>query len=177
MLVTWLQELADRAKPTVQRLNNRFKPLETGATLGTQLFYRTPHSMQRAALEPALNHALQALVDQGELDFLTDRICAIAVKGTDKHWNISLQGSRLQLIKSDHSDVTISATIPAFMKLLSQQTDPDTLFFERQLSIEGDVELGLHVKNLLDALDEDDLPLVWQQLLKVLRQTLVYTAA
>ena len=31
--------------------------------------------------------------------------------------------------------------------------DPDTLFFARRLTIEGDTELGLMVKNALDALD------------------------
>ncbi|EXJ09542.1 ubiquinone anaerobic biosynthesis accessory factor UbiT [Nitrincola nitratireducens] len=31
--------------------------------------------------------------------------------------------------------------------------DPDSLFFQRQLSIEGDTELGLGIKNLLDSLE------------------------
>jgi predicted lipid carrier protein YhbT len=31
--------------------------------------------------------------------------------------------------------------------------DADTLFFDRRLSIEGDTELGLLLKNTLDALD------------------------
>ena len=43
----------------------------------------------------------------------------------------------------------------AFYQLLQRQEDPDTLFFNRRLSIEGDTELGLMVKNTLDALDPD----------------------
>jgi predicted lipid carrier protein YhbT len=31
--------------------------------------------------------------------------------------------------------------------------DPDTLFFSRRLTIEGDTELGLLLKNRLDALE------------------------
>jgi predicted lipid carrier protein YhbT len=42
--------------------------------------------------------------------------------------------------------------------LVSRQEDPDTLFFLRRLMIEGDTELGLAVKNLLDSRDPDDLP-------------------
>jgi predicted lipid carrier protein YhbT len=34
-----------------------------------------------------------------------------------------------------------------------RQEDPDTLFFNRTLDIEGDTELGLIVKNMLDAVE------------------------
>jgi hypothetical protein len=39
--------------------------------------------------------------------------------------------------------------------LATRREDPDTLFFNRRLCIEGDTETGLHVKNLLDALEYD----------------------
>jgi O2-independent ubiquinone biosynthesis accessory factor UbiT len=35
--------------------------------------------------------------------------------------------------------------------------DPDTLFFQRRLIIEGDTELGLGTKNFLEGLDEEQL--------------------
>jgi predicted lipid carrier protein YhbT len=50
-------------------------------------------------------------------------------------------------------DLTISATARDFLLLLSRREDPDSLFFSRRLVSEGDTELGLTVKNLLDALD------------------------
>lgn len=50
-------------------------------------------------------------------------------------------------------DLTISASARDFLLLLSRREDPDTLFFSRRLLSEGDTELGLIVKNLLDALD------------------------
>ncbi len=52
-------------------------------------------------------------------------------------------------------DVTFSATARDFLLLLSRREDPDTLFFSRRLMIEGDTELGLTVKNLLDAVDPE----------------------
>ncbi|MCL5059900.1 MAG: SCP2 sterol-binding domain-containing protein [Candidatus Thermoplasmatota archaeon] len=52
-------------------------------------------------------------------------------------------------------DLTISATARDFLLLLARREDPDTLFFSRRLVSEGDTELGLIVKNLLDALDPE----------------------
>jgi len=53
----------------------------------------------------------------------------------------------------EEADVTFRGELHAYLKLLTRQEDPDTLFFNRQITIEGDTELGLGIKNLLDALD------------------------
>lgn len=52
-------------------------------------------------------------------------------------------------------DLTISAAARDFLLLIGRREDPDTLFFSRRLVSEGDTELGLTVKNLLDALDPE----------------------
>lgn len=54
-------------------------------------------------------------------------------------------------------DLTISASARDFLLLLARREDPDALFFSRRLISEGDTELGLIVKNLLDALDPEDM--------------------
>jgi predicted lipid carrier protein YhbT len=46
----------------------------------------------------------------------------------------------------------ISATAEGFVRLARGDDDPDRLFFERQLLMEGDTELGLVLKNTLDAI-------------------------
>jgi predicted lipid carrier protein YhbT len=51
------------------------------------------------------------------------------------------------------SDLTISASAHDFMLLARRQEDPDTLFFSRRLSMEGDTELGLLVKNTIDSIE------------------------
>jgi predicted lipid carrier protein YhbT len=38
-------------------------------------------------------------------------------------------------------------------RLAARKEDPDTLFFSRRLVMEGDTELGLLIKNTLDAID------------------------
>ena len=50
-------------------------------------------------------------------------------------------------------ELTISASACDFLMLALRKEDPDTLFFSRRLCMEGDTELGLLVKNTLDALE------------------------
>jgi predicted lipid carrier protein YhbT len=56
------------------------------------------------------------------------------------------------------ADVRFSATSDDLLLIAGRKEDPDTLFFQRRLKIEGDTEIGLEVKNLIDALDIDQLP-------------------
>lgn len=50
-------------------------------------------------------------------------------------------------------ELAISASAYDFLMLALRKEDPDTLFFSRRLCMEGDTELGLLVKNTLDALE------------------------
>lgn len=50
-------------------------------------------------------------------------------------------------------DLTIGASAHDFLLLAQRKEDPDTLFFSRRLTMEGETELGLMVKNALDAID------------------------
>ena len=49
-------------------------------------------------------------------------------------------------------DVAVRATLADYLALARRREDPDTLFFTRRLVLEGDTELGLAVKNAIDAL-------------------------
>lgn len=55
-------------------------------------------------------------------------------------------------------EVTIRACAWDYYRLARRLEDPDTLFFSRRLTIDGDTELGLLVKNALDAIDWTQLP-------------------
>lgn len=61
------------------------------------------------------------------------------------------------------ADLTLSASAHDFVLLARRQEDPDTLFFNRRLAMEGDTELGLLVKNSMDAIE---LPMLDIQKLK-----------
>ncbi|MDT4888135.1 hypothetical protein FQZ97_1246490 [compost metagenome] len=49
------------------------------------------------------------------------------------------------------SDLELGAKLADLLSLMRAETDADTLFFQRRLRISGDTELGLIVKNWLDA--------------------------
>ena len=68
----------------------------------------------------------------------------------DFSWN----GQRFVPCKPQaEADLAISANAQDFLLLAQRRQDPDTLFFNRRLVMEGDTELGLVVKNALDALE------------------------
>ncbi len=52
----------------------------------------------------------------------------------------------------------IRATAGGYLRLARGEEDPDRLFFERELVMEGDTELGLVLKNSLDAIGP-----LWQE--------------
>lgn len=54
---------------------------------------------------------------------------------------------------SGEADLRLSANSVDFMRMILREEDPDTLFFNRKLHIEGDTELGLITKNLLDSVE------------------------
>ena len=50
-------------------------------------------------------------------------------------------------------DLIFRAAANDYLRMARRLEDPDTLFFSRRLVMEGDTELGLIVKNTLDALE------------------------
>ncbi|RIJ01404.1 SCP2 domain-containing protein [Achromobacter sp. K91] len=49
------------------------------------------------------------------------------------------------------AELELGAKLADLLALMRSETDADTLFFQRRLRISGDTELGLIVKNWLDA--------------------------
>lgn len=118
-----------------------------------------PYAAQKPFLTILLNEALRAPLENDELAFIGDAVVKIAVDDLKLDWRIRLDGNRLRPVsRSVPADVAISGSGFDFARLALQQVDPDTLFFQRRIRIEGDTEVGLGIKNTLDALDWDDLP-------------------
>lgn len=61
----------------------------------------------------------------------------------------------------DSVDLTISASAYDFFLLAKRLEDPDALFFSRRLIMEGETELGLLVKNAIDATELPLLNIKW----------------
>lgn len=85
---------------------------------------------------------------------LSGRKLRIHVSDAQLSFDFQLQGSRFVACNSSATpELIISASAHDFLLLARRQEDPDTLFFSRRLSMEGDTELGLLVKNTLDAIE------------------------
>lgn len=90
---------------------------------------------------------------QGDLDFLEGRCVKIGVLDFGLDLNVGFDGTRLRILPpGTPADVRISGRARPFLLMAPGREDPDTLFFQRRLNIEGDTELGLAVKNTMDAI-------------------------
>jgi len=117
-----------------------------------------PFSLKRRVIEQLLKWQFsQALVDD-ELDFLSDRWLKITITDLELSGYITLADGQLKVSDEAEADVTFSANSHDLILIAARKEDPDTLFFQRRLFIEGDTELGLYVKNLMDAIELELMP-------------------
>ncbi|MFC5695508.1 SCP2 domain-containing protein [Pseudomonas sp. GCM10022186] len=119
---------------------------------------RVPFLIQRLVLERTLAWVLATPLDEGALDVLEGRWLRLEISDLSLAWCLTRDRNGLKVERRAPVDVCIRGNWREFLLLLSRQEDPDTLFFRRRLVIEGDTDLGLAIKNLLDALDPDELP-------------------
>lgn len=122
-----------------------------------------PFTLQKLAIEQAMKRLFAEPLNEGAFDVLEGRWLRIEVGDLGMAWNLTRDTAGLRLARHSPVDVCIRGNWKEFLLLASRQEDPDTLFFRRRLVIEGDTELGLAIKNLVDSLDSDQLPSgLWQ---------------
>ena len=117
-----------------------------------------PHTL---ALVGALNAALKLrLLPESELAALEDKLFRVRVLDTGGEANYTFRNGLFRPVfqAQREPDLAFAANLSAYLQLLARQEDPDTLFFNRELEITGDTELGLIVKNMLDAVEWPALP-------------------
>ena len=123
-----------------------------------------PFFAQKKLLADLLSGLFKEAIEDGDLEFLEDKWLKVEVTDLKLTWFLSFENE--QLVIKEHSeqvDVTFSGEVNELILIAGRKEDPDTLFFQRRLSIQGDTELGLEVKNLLDNIDFDSLPELAQQ--------------
>ncbi|MBI5889463.1 MAG: SCP2 sterol-binding domain-containing protein [Nitrosomonadales bacterium] len=117
-----------------------------------------PHSLTLIA---GLNAAVKMkLLPLDSLALLEGRTFFVEVLDTGGQANFTYRNGLFRPLfsASQTPDLSFRANLSAYMQMLARQEDPDTLFFNRELSIEGDTELGLVVKNMLDAVEWPQMP-------------------
>ena len=116
-----------------------------------------PSQVHGRLLAPVLNRLFAQELAEGELDFLDGRVMRIGVTDARLSYRLTLRDGRLKSAANSHpEDLSISGTVYDFLLLATRREDADTLFFNRRLKLGGDTELGLYVKNFLDALELED---------------------
>ena len=116
------------------------------------LHRHTPLRIKQQLLEPQLNQLFGEYVEAGEFDLLEGRFISLTLRDLDISFTLTLANDRLQLSQMP-GEVDISGDLPTFLQLARQEADADGLFFQRKLLLQGDTELGLGVRNLLDSLE------------------------
>lgn len=119
-----------------------------------RLLERLPAYPGSLLLASALNAVLAPRLPADVAQLLRGRSFRIHVRDARLAFDFTWTGQRFSpLARHPKPDLTISASGPDFVRIARRQEDPDTLFFSRRLAMEGDTELGLVVKNTLDALE------------------------
>jgi predicted lipid carrier protein YhbT len=109
-------------------------------------------------LSSILNRVFRNELQQGELDFLQGRVVRINVSDLGLGYHLTLKGGTIAEAGHSQSDLTITGSVYDYLLLISGREDPDTLFFQRHLAMDGDTGLGVHLKNMLSAIEIDQLP-------------------
>jgi predicted lipid carrier protein YhbT len=117
-----------------------------------------PDRLHQEILARAFTHLLRGQSIADRLGELRDKRIGIHITDAGSLLVFRIDGARLRAADRSAAgpcDVTIRGALADFWLLATRAEDPDTLFFNRRLSLEGDTETGLYVKNLLDALEFD----------------------
>ncbi|PJE79490.1 hypothetical protein CI610_01526 [invertebrate metagenome] len=134
-----------------------FPPLPDPSLLGLPIRL-IPDKLLALPLAPMLNRLFKASIEEGDFDFLSGHWLRLVIADIDVSTCLGFDGSRLTICDTRPCDVEFRGNISAFILLVTRQQDPDTLFFQRKLMIEGDTELGLGIKNLLYGVELEQLP-------------------
>ncbi len=118
-----------------------------------------PDALHTQILARLFSHLLRGQSIAGRLEDLQGRRITIHITDCASRLNFQIQGTQLRAAARgagiEATQVTLRGRLADFWLLATRAEDPDTLFFNRRLSIEGDTETALTIKNLLDALEFD----------------------
>lgn len=119
-----------------------------------------PEAPPAHALALVLTAGIYAgLVTREALAPLTGKTVSLELTDLGTRVRVTYDGARFKASSAEAgADLTIRSTVSGYLALLVRREDPDTLFFTRRLVMTGDTDLGLVVKNALDAIEWPRLP-------------------
>ena len=123
------------------------------------LVSRLPMAPPSWLLVQVLNQLLRRGVLPADMSLLAGRRFEIHVSDAGLRLRFAADRRAFTAAADGTADLRFSARLADYARMMLREEDPDTLFFQRKLVIEGDTELGLVVKNLLDSVDWGRTPL------------------
>ena len=119
-----------------------------------------PEAWLRPLLAAALRSGLAQAAGTEALAGLRGRRLGVDVTDLGVQWVVEVRGDGVELAAQGcPAEATVRGSATDLLLLASRLEDADTLFFQRRLQLTGDTELGLTVRNLLDQLPWDSVPL------------------
>ena len=119
-----------------------------------------PGHLRQSLLANALSRHLRQRVGSDEIGMLEGKAIRIRMTDIDCDWWLEFRDARLVASSpQDNPAVVITGGLGDFLMLAGRLEDPDTLFFERRLEVSGDTATGLLLRNLLDRMPANALPL------------------
>lgn len=136
----------------VSTTTSAFTPWAMAARL-RPLLSRLPQQPPALALSLALNRILLPRLPTDARRALSGRPVLVEVTDVGLALPLLLKPSGFAVAAPGAIPaLRIAASASAYWRLLAGQDDADRLFFERLLVMEGDTEMGLVLKNTLDAI-------------------------
>ena len=114
-----------------------------------------PDSVHSKVVARACNFLMRGQGLESRLMEMEGKSLGIRITDIPVDLCFTIRGGRLHQSSPDKWDARISGRLTEFWLLATSAEDPDTLFFDRRLNIEGDTETGLYIKNMLDAIEFD----------------------
>ena len=119
-----------------------------------------PPPIIRQATQRLLERVLEGPFASGVLDDMAGRTLGVEVTDLGLRWIVKVGTRRLERVEVEgEAEATVRGTATDLLLLAARLEDADTLLFHRRLQLTGDVELGLGVRNLLDQLPWEAIPL------------------
>jgi predicted lipid carrier protein YhbT len=119
-----------------------------------------PEPLLRQASVRVIAQVLSVPLAEGRLDEFEGRRVGVEVTDLGLRWVVAFAARRVEVLEpGSEAEATVRGTATDLLLLASRLEDADTLFFHRRLQLTGDVELGLTLRNLLDQLPWESLPL------------------
>jgi predicted lipid carrier protein YhbT len=118
-------------------------------------FKAAPLWMEAAAVGVYISAVMRAKPELSErFKELGDRLFMFEATDAEKAFYIRFKDGEAKVVPHTlkKPDVIMRGTVKTLAGVLTGRVDPDTVFFSRELEINGDTAAALHLKNILSSL-------------------------